>query len=123
MNYDYFVDIEEDITQKDIQKVNSENSIDNTSYKPPSRYGLSNSEPIIPTYYIKYIDTIMNNKDVKIPYINVEYLTIIKDDIKNYRKLNQYQISHVKTKLSDEDKNNIIDLLLNVNAILIDLLY
>ena len=38
------------------------------------------------------------------------------------RKLNNYQISHIKTRLSEKDKNDIIELLINSNNNLIDLL-
>ena len=96
--------------------------INNNDCQPPSRYGLSNSEPIIPSYYMKYVNCIINDKELNIPFLNIEYLTIIKDDIKNHRKLNTYQILYIKSKLSEQDKNDIIDILINCNNNLIELL-
>jgi len=136
MSYDYFIDIEYEIRDEIKDRKESvdeikyrKESVDEIKYtineyecKPPSRYGLSNSEPIIPSYYTKYLNCIIDDKELEIPFMNIEYVTIIKDDIKNMRKLNNYQISHIKTRLSEKDKNDIIDLLINSNNNLIDLL-
>jgi hypothetical protein len=78
---------------------------------PPSRSGLSNSEPIIPSYYLKKFEFFFNNKIYEAKFIDMDYLSIIKDDIRNMRKLNKYQLSFIKHNLSDEDKNEIIELM------------
>ena len=136
MSYDYFIYIEDEIRdeikyrKESVDEIkNIKESVDEIKYtineyecKPPSRYGLSNSEPIIPSYYTKYLNCIIDGKEFEIPFMNIEYVTIIKDDIRNMRKLNNYQISHIKTRLSEKDKNDIIDLLINSNNNLIDLL-
>jgi hypothetical protein len=80
-------------------------------WKPPTKPGLSNSEPIIPTYYIKKMEIIYNNQKFEAKYIDIDYLSIIKDDIRNMRKLNKYQLSYIKYDLSDEYKNEIIELM------------
>jgi len=80
-------------------------------WKPPTKPGLSNSEPIIPTYYIKKMEIIDNNQKFEAKYIDIDYLSIIKDDIRNMRKLNKYQLSFIKYDLSDEYKNEIIELM------------
>ena len=80
-------------------------------WRPPSRPGLSNSEPIIPSYYIKKMEFFYNNEKYQAKYIDKDYLSIIKDDIRNIRKLNKYQLSFIKYNLSDEDKNEIIELM------------
>jgi hypothetical protein len=132
MSYDYFIDIGDEIKDRkdSVDEIkNIKESVDEIKYtineyecKPPSRCGLSNSEPIIPSYYTKYLNCIIDDKEFKIPFMNIEYVTIIKDDIRNMRKLNNYQISHIKTRLSEKDKNDIIDLLINSNNNLIELL-
>ena len=83
----------------------------NKTWKPPSRPGLSNSEPIIPTYYLKKMEFFYNNEKYEAKYIDKDYLCIIKDDLRNLRKLNRYQLSFIKYNLSDEDKNEVIDLM------------
>jgi hypothetical protein len=52
-----------------------------------------------------------NNEKYQAKYIDKDYLSIIKDDIRNIRKLNKYQLSFIKYNLSDEDKNEIIELM------------
>jgi len=93
-----------------------------TLYKPPSKYGLSNSDPIIPSYYIQKFKSILFDKEIEHEYIKIDYLTIIKDDIRNCRKLNIYQIDYIKNYCNNETKNDIIDELLNANNSLIDIL-
>jgi len=83
----------------------------NETWRPPSRTGLSNSEPIIPSYYLKKMEFFLNNERYEAKYIDKDYLSIIKDDIRNLRKLNRYQLSFIKYNLSDEDKNEIIELM------------
>jgi hypothetical protein len=69
--------------------------------EPPSEYGLSNSDVIIPSYY--HLD-----KDPS-KILSIDYFNIIKDDIKNYRALNKYQIEYTKD-LSHEYKNELIEI-------------
>jgi hypothetical protein len=77
-------------------------------FEPPTKHGLSNSEPIIPSYYFKKMRGLLFNKEMEILYTDINYLTIIKDDIRNFRKLNKYQIDYIKH--SDHViKNEIID--------------
>jgi len=84
-------------------------------FKPPSKSGLSNSEPIIPSYYIQKFKGILYGKEIEYEYINIDYLTIIKDDIRNFRKLNVYQIDYIKKYCNNETKNDIIDEILKSN--------
>lgn len=70
-------------------------------YDQPKTYGLSNCNVIIPSYYG------LHTSPEKIQ--NINYLSMIKDDIKNLRPLNQYQIDYIK-KLPHEDKDEIIDI-------------
>ena len=68
-------------------------------YEPPNKYGLSNSDVIIPKYYYKD----------KTKILSVNYYDIIKDDIRNYRVLNNYQLEYIK-KLPNECKNKLFDI-------------
>lgn len=70
-------------------------------YNPPAEPGLANSNVIIPGYYH------LHNNPSKIMSIN--YYEIIKDDIRNLRPLNKYQLEFVKN-LSDEQKNELFEL-------------
>ena len=74
----------------------------------PSKHGLSNSEPIIPSYYFKKMRGLFFDKEMEILYTDINYLTIIKDDIRNFRKLNKYQIDYIKHS-GHVIKNEIID--------------
>ena len=91
-------------------------------YKPPSRYGLRNSEPIIPSYYIKKFTFELDNKKYDVEYLKTDYLTVIKDDIRNMRKLNVYQINYIKNYINNEAKNEIIDELLKTLTSLLDVI-
>jgi hypothetical protein len=91
------------------------------NYKPPSRYGLCNSEPIIPSYYFKKLKGILFDKELEIIYTDIDYLTIIKDDIRNYRKLNNYQIDYIK-HTNNSIKNEIIDEFIKVTNAAIDII-
>lgn len=71
------------------------------TYEPPSESGLSNSNVIIPAYY--HID----KNPLKI--LDVDYYDIIKDDIRNYRELNSYQLEYVRNLTSHELKNELIE--------------
>ena len=80
-------------------------------WKPPYEPGLRNSDPIIPSYYIKKINFLSDGNEKEIEYLNVDYLNIIKDDLRNFRKLNKYQLSFIKYCISENDKNEIIELM------------
>ena len=73
-------------------------SYDN-NYIPPDEHGLKNSEPIIQNYYFT------NKKKIE----SIDYYKIIKDDIRNFRKLNDYQMNYIKNNLSENEKNEIFD--------------
>ena len=68
-------------------------------WTPPKTHGLSNSEQIIPSYYK------LHEKPDKM--FNINYIEIIKDDIRNFRKLNQYQMEYVRN-LSAIEKNELL---------------
>lgn len=55
------------------------------SYDVPESHGLDNCNIIIPSYYIKSY-----NRSV-----DIDYFTMMKDDIKNYRPLNKYQLEYL----------------------------
>jgi hypothetical protein len=71
-------------------------------YIPPKTHGLENSIPIIPIYYQK------KNKS----FLSVNFFEIIKDDIRNMRKLNEYQLKYIED-LNHSDKIEVINLLNN----------
>jgi hypothetical protein len=71
------------------------------TYDPPSEHGLINSNVIIPSYYKLHEDP------SKI--FNKNYYDMIKDDIRNYRTLNEYQLKYIKD-LDHEDKNELFDI-------------
>lgn len=91
-------------------------------FKPPSKSGLSNSEPIIPSYYIEKFKYILFDKEIEYEYIKTDYLTIIKNDIRNFRKLNTYQVDYIKNYCNNETKCVIIDELLKANYSLIEII-
>jgi len=68
-------------------------------YDIPPENGLHNCNMIIPSYYE------LHKHPSKI--FTVDYLEIIKDDIRNFRPLNIYQLDYIN-ELSHEDKNEII---------------
>ena len=70
-------------------------------WEPPKEPGLQNSSPIIPQYYH------IHKNSSKI--VDIDYYEIIKDDIRNFRPLNKYQMKYIKV-LSDEYKNEIMEL-------------
>jgi len=71
------------------------------TYDVPKEHGLSNCNVIIPSYYK------LDKDPSKI--FDVDYFNIIKDDIRNYRTLNEYQMKYIK-ELPDECKNELFDL-------------
>jgi hypothetical protein len=68
---------------------------------PPTKHGLSNSFCIIPSYYH------LHNQPLKI--LDVDFFEIIKDDIRNCRTLNKYQMEYIK-EIKDEYKYELIEL-------------
>jgi len=82
---------------------------DTTLWDTPENPGLDNCNVIIPSYYIKSYNT----------SVNIDYFTIIKDDIKNCRPLNAYQIEYTK-QLSHEEKNEIIEIFNKCMSILVE---
>lgn len=66
---------------------------------PPNQSGLDNCNYIIPHYYYN------DNTN----YFNLDYYNIIKDDIRNMRPLNKYQIEYIK-HLSDDKKNKLFEI-------------
>ena len=73
---------------------------DNTlvMYEAPKEPGLHNCNAIIPAYYH------LHKHPSKI--FNIDYFEIIKDDIRNFRELNKYQIEYIQD-LSHEQKNEL----------------
>jgi hypothetical protein len=70
-------------------------------YEPPKEYGLTNSDIIIASCYNLH----------KYPHkaFDIDYFTIIKDDIRNCKSLNKYQLEYIK-QLSHEQKNELFDI-------------
>jgi hypothetical protein len=69
------------------------------TWEPPKENGLRNSISIIPGYY----------NHPQTDYFNLDYFEIIKDDIRNMRTLNKYQIDYIKN-LSSDQKNELIEI-------------
>lgn len=90
-------------------------------WEPPSINGLTNSEPIIPSYYLKKIEELVDENGIPIKYMNIDYVTIIKDQIRNLRKLNEHQIRYIKIHMDDKTKNEIIDEYIKALNICIDI--
>jgi hypothetical protein len=66
-------------------------------WTPPEKNGLSNCNNIIPDYY----------KNQKNQILNISYFDIIKDDIRNCRPLNEYQLNYIYN-LQYEYKNELL---------------
>ena len=83
-------------------------------YEAPKEHGLSNSNIIIPKYYK------LHENPQKI--LDLDFYQIIKDDIRNYRPLNEYQLEYLQ-KLTEEQKIELLkicnNVLKNVNDILL----
>ena len=62
---------------------------------------LRHSEPNIPTHF-------MEVHGLQLKYMDFNYITLIKDDIRNMRKLNEHQLQYIKTYVSDKEKTDII---------------
>jgi len=89
-NIKYFTNI--------IEKIYNTSSIENDKCAPPEKHGLSNSFRIIPEYY---------QKEGRLTH--VDFFEIIKDDIRNLRPLNKYQMKYIK-QMNSEDKMMVIEL-------------
>lgn len=70
-------------------------------YVAPKESGLCNSNVIIPKYYQ------LHKHPSKI--FTIDYYEIIKDDIRNLRALNEYQLAFIK-ELSHDNKNELFDI-------------
>jgi hypothetical protein len=92
------------IRAKANMKISQELRIDDIQFDeridwdPPSEHGLKHSDVIIPQYYHLH----------KTPKsaLNLDYYEIVKDDIRNFRALNKYQLEYIKS-LSHTDKNEL----------------
>jgi len=69
------------------------------TWEPPKEHGLRNSIRIIPDYY----------NHPKTDYFNLDYFEIIKDDVRNMRILNIYQMKYIAT-LSSDEKNELFEI-------------
>jgi hypothetical protein len=67
----------------------------------PKEHGLKNCDYIIQPYY-KYHEKVQKIFDI-------DYYEIIKDDIRNFRALNKYQLEYIK-QLSNEEKNELFEI-------------
>ena len=79
----------------------------NPDCKPPTQFGLVNSEQIIPDYYF-------TGKDMRGKLLECDFLFNIKDSIRNMRILNKYQQQYIE-KL---DKEECYRLLQEYNAVM-----
>ena len=79
---------------------NIQSTQDNDDCNPPSTYGLSNSDVIIPSHYK------LHKHPSKI--LEFDYYEVIKDDIRNCRPLNKYQLEYIKD-LSPEYKIELLN--------------
>jgi len=73
------------------------NSNLHTDWTPPDSPGLKNSFVIIPGYY-------QDKKNSSL--LDVDYYNIILDDIRNLRKLNEYQLEYIR-QLDDDSKQKL----------------
>jgi hypothetical protein len=72
-------------------------------YNPPKEHGLHNSDVIIPEYY--HLDRHPSQ------IIDLDYLRIIKDDIRNLRILNETELDYIKNL--DHDQKNELFMIFN----------
>jgi len=71
------------------------------NYEQPTKSGLSNCNVIIPPYYQ------LHKHPSKL--LDIDYYEMIKDDIKNFRILNEYQLKYIK-ELSSEYKDELFEI-------------
>ena len=89
----------------------------NFNWCPPKTHGLNNSNYIIPSYYNYH------KNPNKILLYNLDYFEIIKDDIRNFRELNTYQLKYIQEQLDDNSKNELLTIYDHcVNALITSLL-
>jgi len=75
----------------------------NINWIPPDKSGLGNSEPIIQKYFIDKLNNITQ----------INYIVIIKDDIRNMRSLNEEQLKYITTL----NKNQLCDIVNTFNVV------
>jgi hypothetical protein len=73
-------------------------------------HGLENSQRILPDYYL-------TGKDLKGKMLNIDYITVIYDDIHNMRPLNEYQLAYIDA-LEGEEKQRVVIALNNTLKIM-----
>lgn len=93
--------------------INETNLDEKNDWEPPKEAGLANCDFIIPSYYHLH----------KNPHklFTIDYFEIIKDDIRNLRILNKYQMEYIKG-LSHEYKNELFDIFNECIATINDIL-
>lgn len=84
-----------------------------SDYEPPKEHGLLNCNIIIPSYYNLH----------KYPHkmFDIDYYEIIKDDVRNCRVLNDYQLNYIK-ELSHECKDELFDIYNNCTKLYNDII-
>lgn len=105
-------DSSNDVISRNNSHENDMNTADDKEWHAPSKSGLMNSDVILPSYY-------QSRNSSKI--IDIEYFEVIKDDVRNFRKLNKYQTDYVFNDLDETLKNELMKILLDVNNNLIEL--
>lgn len=79
--------------------INDDENLEEEEIKIPEKNGLDNSFKIIPSYYMK-------NGNL----MHIDFYEIIIDDIRNMRKLNEYQLKYIKESCDEKQKLIIIEL-------------
>ena len=69
-----------------------------TDWKPPSTYGITNSEPIIQSLYLKTITQALN----------IDYITHLQNRITDLNPLSYFQLEYIHT-LDNKMMFNVID--------------
>jgi hypothetical protein len=99
-NYEFKTNVNKSLANiLEISKIEKDES---NTWEAPKEYGLRNS-PIIPCYYINH----------RINLFDLDYFEMIKDDIRNMRILNTYQMKYIRN-LSDDKKMNYLKYSMNV---------
>jgi hypothetical protein len=93
-----------------IPEISYKNIVD---YDPPVQHGLSNCNAIIPEYYQ------LHKHPSRI--FKLDYFEIIKDDVRNCRILNEYQMKYIK-EVPEECKNELFDIFNECLKVLNDLI-
>lgn len=84
-----------------IQEITFDQNI--IDWSPPKEHGLNNSNIIIPYQYTSFSYKNTNK------LLDIDYFTIIKDDIRNFIPLDIYKLKYI-SNLSHNDKNEIINI-------------